>query len=151
MFLHLYAFSASSSHAVNTGFKAIMLLWLSVSDSNLQIVDWLNDPTPGIFKWANAAPTSAWVTPSLILLCLKRSANHSSSRGFITSSLLAATLMAEWIAECKEWTGVAVTGDGVSNGLSNADSLTVGWSEAEIWSRISWASYVLVSCPCVEW
>jgi len=50
----------------------------------------------------------------------------------MASSLLAATLIAEWIAECNECIGVVVTGDGVSNGLSNADSLTVGWSEAEI-------------------
>lgn len=73
--------SASSSHAWRMGFNATILLWLRVSDSNLQMVDWLSDPTPGNLRFANALPTSACVTPSLILRCLKRSANASSSRG----------------------------------------------------------------------
>ena len=37
----------------------------------LQIVLWLNDPTPGNFNFASACPTSHCVTPNLILLCLK--------------------------------------------------------------------------------
>ena len=138
----LYAFSASSSHAVRTGFKAIMLLWLSVSDSNLQIVDWLSEPTPGIFRCARAEPTSAWVTPSFILRCLNLSANHSNSLGFISSfgAERDAWVTTVWNDE-EFWIGAVVpTGDGVSNGLSKADSLTVGWRDAEIWSRISCAS-----------
>lgn len=58
-----------------------MLLWDKVRDSNRQIVLWLRHPTPGILRLANAEPTSAWVTPSLIRLCLKRSAKDSSSLG----------------------------------------------------------------------
>lgn len=82
-----YAASASSSQAWRTGLSAIMLLWDKVRDSNLQMVLWLSDPTPGILRLASADPTSAWVTPSLILLCLKRSANASSSLGSDSTSL----------------------------------------------------------------
>ena len=90
------AASASSSQASSTGFRAIMLLWDSVRDSNLgtkpaernserernfityrQIVLWLSAPTPGSLRLASALPTSAWVTPSLIRRCLNRSAKAS--------------------------------------------------------------------------
>ena len=112
------------------GFNATMLLWLKVNDSNLakikihfrkclvllvqiryqyylQIVLWLSEPTPEIFSFARACPTSHWVTPSLIRLCLNleivfyywlsfllydwsmntyRSANASSSLGSASKS-----------------------------------------------------------------
>ena len=38
-------------------------------------------PTPGSLRFAKALPTSHCVTPSLIRLCLKRSANASNSLG----------------------------------------------------------------------
>ncbi len=49
--------SASSSQACRMGFRAIMLLWDNVSDSNRQMVLWLKEPTPGIFRLASADPT----------------------------------------------------------------------------------------------
>ena len=91
-FLSRACFSASSSQVCRMGFRAIMLLWLSVRDSNRQIVLWLRHPTPGIFKLARAAPTSAWVTPSLMRRCLKRSANISSSRGSQSASWTPTTM-----------------------------------------------------------
>lgn len=59
--------SASSSHACSIGFNAIILLCDNVRLSNLQIVLCDSAPTPGNFKFANALPTSAWVTPSFVL------------------------------------------------------------------------------------
>lgn len=56
--------SASSSHACNIGFNAIMLLWDNVKLSNLHMVLCERAPTPGNFKFANALPTSACVTPA---------------------------------------------------------------------------------------
>jgi hypothetical protein len=56
--------SASSSHAWRIGFNAIMLLCDSVRLSNLHIVLCDKAPTPGNFRFANAFPTSACVTPS---------------------------------------------------------------------------------------
>lgn len=71
--------SASSSHVCKTGFRAIILLWLRVRDSNRQIVDWLSDPTPANFRFPRALPTSAWVTRNFILRCLNHSAKASNS------------------------------------------------------------------------
>lgn len=59
--------SASSSHACNIGFNAIMLLCDKVRLSNLHIVLWDSAPTPGNFKLARAFPTSACVTPSFVV------------------------------------------------------------------------------------
>ncbi|KYN30656.1 hypothetical protein ALC56_15077 [Trachymyrmex septentrionalis] len=78
--------SASSSHAWRIGFRAIMLLCESVSDSKRQIVDCERAPTPGSFRLASALPTSACVTPSLMRRCLNRSAKASSSRGSVSAS-----------------------------------------------------------------
>ncbi|EGI69840.1 hypothetical protein G5I_01383 [Acromyrmex echinatior] len=78
--------SASSSHAWRIGFRAIMLLCESVSDSKRQIVDCERAPTPGSFRLASALPTSACVTPSLMRRCLNRSAKASNSRGSVSAS-----------------------------------------------------------------
>ena len=68
------------------GFSATILLWERVSDSKRHMVLWLRLPTPGIFNFPKAWPTSACVTPSLIRRCLNRSANASSSRGSVSYS-----------------------------------------------------------------
>lgn len=78
--------SASSSHACRMGFSAIILLWLNVRLSKRQMVLCERAPTPGSLRLASALPTSAWVTPSLILRCLNRSAKASSSRGSVSVS-----------------------------------------------------------------
>ncbi|KYM75460.1 hypothetical protein ALC53_14156 [Atta colombica] len=78
--------SASSSHAWRIGFRAIMLLCESVSDSKRQIVDCERAPTPGSLRLASALPTSACVTPSLMRRCLNRSAKASNSRGSVSAS-----------------------------------------------------------------
>ncbi|KYQ56705.1 hypothetical protein ALC60_04304 [Trachymyrmex zeteki] len=78
--------SASSSHAWRIGFRAIILLCESVSDSKRQIVDCERAPTPGSLRLASALPTSACVTPSLIRRCLNRSAKASNSRGSVSAS-----------------------------------------------------------------
>ena len=85
--LTLVASSAFSSHDSSIGFNATMLLCESVSDSNRQIVDCDRLPTPGILRCASALPTSACVTPSLMRRCLKCSANRSSSRGSVSTSV----------------------------------------------------------------
>ena len=89
-----------SSFTCKIGLSATILLWLSVSDSKRQMVDWDRLPTPGILSFPRAWPTSACVTPSLILRCLKRSAKASSSRGSVSYSALAegiTVLLAPWI------------------------------------------------------
>ena len=48
---------------------------------------WERAPTPGSLRFAKALPTSHCVTPSLIRLCLKRSANASNSLGKTKLSL----------------------------------------------------------------
>ncbi|PSN41410.1 hypothetical protein C0J52_16869 [Blattella germanica] len=84
--LFLACASASSNQACRMGFRAIMLLCESVSDSKRQMVDCERAPTPGSLRLASALPTSACVTPSLIRRCLKRSAKASSSRGSVSES-----------------------------------------------------------------
>lgn len=64
--------SASSSHACSIGFNAIILLCDNVRLSNLQIVLCDSAPTPGSFRFANALPTSAWVTPSFVVNITRR-------------------------------------------------------------------------------
>ena len=64
------------------------------------MVDWLRLPTPGIFNFPNACPTSACVTPSLMRRCLNRSAKLSNSRGSVSYSADAlgmTVLLAPWI------------------------------------------------------
>ena len=92
-----------------------MLLWDNVNDSNLimvmlimvgwhikevsgvtsvvkrdlQMVLCESAPTPGSLRLARAFPTSHWVTPSLIRLCLNLSAKASNSRGSVSASDIA--------------------------------------------------------------
>lgn len=68
--------SASCSHFCNKGFSLHIFLKLSCRASNLQIVVW-EKTFP--YKVPSASPTSAWVKPSLILLCLNCFAKASRS------------------------------------------------------------------------
>ena len=68
--------SASCSHFCNKGFSLHMFLKLSCRASNLQIVVW-EKTFP--YKVPSASPTSAWVKPSLIRLCLNCFAKASRS------------------------------------------------------------------------
>ena len=68
--------SASSNHFANKGFNLHIFLKLSWRASNLQMVVWLKTFP---YKVPRASPTSAWVKPSLIRLCLNCLANCSRS------------------------------------------------------------------------
>ena len=68
--------SASCNHFCNKGFSLHMFLKLSCRASNMQMVVWENTFP---YKVPNARPTSAWVKPNLIRLCLNCFANASKS------------------------------------------------------------------------
>lgn len=128
-----------------------MLLWERVSDSNLQMVLWLSDPTPGILRLARAEPTSACVTPSFILRCLNLSANASSSLGSDSTSLMhAIPLCTErvcgWpmaMAWCRWpicrwcwWAWVVITEGSVGAPMPLTDKLEERWSSrspSKVW------------------
>lgn len=67
-------------------FTSTLALHTGDTPTYRQIVLCESEPTPGNFKLAKALPTSAWVTPSLMRRCLKRSANTSRSRGSASNS-----------------------------------------------------------------
>ena len=73
---------------------------------DLQMVDCERAPTPGSLRLARAFPTSHWVTPSLIRLCLNLSAKASNSRGSVSASDIAMGGPWGWW----EWCGWCVRG-----------------------------------------
>lgn len=114
--------------------NAIMLLWLKVKLSNLQIVLWLKLPTPGIFSFPSACPTSLWVTPSLILLCLNLSAKISSSACMKLPKKL-------WLAT------LGVTGALEQLGRLSRLGFRVlpGWPKDACWTKIGFCKFKLIS------
>ena len=83
------------------------VLWVtSVVKRDLQMVDCERAPTPGSLRLARAFPTSHWVTPSLIRLCLNLSAKASNSRGSVSASDIAMGGPWGWW----EWWGWCVRG-----------------------------------------